>query len=77
MAELPARVHSPGPLADVHAHGDARPPDLASLPSGAALPAPRQVLAQVQVALGFGVDPLVEAFVADPHHGVAGVFVFN
>ena len=61
---------APGSLADVHAHGDARPPDLASLPSGAALPAPRQVLAQVQVALGPGVDPLVEAFVADPHHGV-------
>ena len=49
------------------------PPDLASLPSGAALPAPRQVLPEVQVALGFGVDPLVEALVADPHHGVAGV----
>ena len=60
-------------LRDGHAHRDARPPDLASLPSGAALPAPRQVLAQVQAALGLRVDPLVEALVADPHHGVAGV----
>ena len=31
VAELPARVHGPGSLADVHAHGDARPPDLASV----------------------------------------------
>ena len=48
-------------------------PDLASLPSGPALPAPRQVLPEVQAALGLRVDPLVEALVADPHHGVAGV----
>ena len=70
VAELPARVHRLRPLRDGHAHRDARPPDLAPLPSGPALPAPRQVLPEVQVALRFRVDPLVEALVADAHHGV-------
>ena len=62
-----------GPVRDGHAHRDARPLRLPALFPRPAFPAARQVLAQVQRPLRFGVDPLAEALVADPHRRVAGV----
>ena len=62
-----------GPVRDGHAHRDARPLRLPALFPRPAFPAARQVLAQVQRPLRLGVDPLVEALVADAHGGVVRV----
>ena len=74
MAELAARVHAFGPVGDRHAHRDARPLRPPA-PGARAMPlAPRQVLPEVQCPARLGVDPLVEAFVADPHMRVGRPF---
>ena len=62
-----------GPVRDGHAHRDARPLRLPALFPRPAFPAARQVLAQARRPLRFGVDPLVEALVADAHGGVVRV----
>ena len=62
MTGLQSGIHRLGTLSDGHAHGDAWPLHAAPPSPGAVASAPWQVLAQAQGALGFGVDPLVEAF---------------
>ena len=67
MAELMPRVDTFGPLGDGHAHRDARPLRPPALGARAAPLASGQVLPEIQDPLRLGVDPLVEALVADPH----------
>jgi hypothetical protein len=72
MAELMLRVDTFGPLGDGHAHRDARPLRPPALGARAAPLASGQVLPEIQDPLRLGVDPLVEALVADPHARVVG-----
>ena len=74
MPELAARVHAFGTFGDGHAHRDARPLRPPA-PGARAVPlAARQVPPEVQCPARLGVDPLVEAFVADPHMRVGRPF---
>ena len=72
MAELMPRVDTFGPLGDGHAHRDARALRPPALGARAAPLASGQVLPEIQDPLRLGVDPLVEALVADPHARVVG-----
>ena len=74
MPELAARVHAFGTFDDGHTHRDARPLRPPA-PGARAVPlAARQVPPEVQCPARLGADPLVEAFVADPHMRVGRPF---
>ena len=74
VAELMARVHLLRSVRDRHAHRDARPLRPPA-PGARAVPlAARQVPPEVQRPARLGVDPPVEAFVADPHMRVGRPF---